>query len=295
MKKLVKKFIQFSAIEKGLSENSLDAYRRDLTRYVEYLDDSNVESADDITSDHILGLLIKLQEFGLSNASIAQNMSAIRQFHHFLIGEGETKNNPTEFLQTPKIKRKIPIVLTIDEVEELIKQPNIEEKYGLRDRAMLEFMYATGVRVSELINFPIKNFFPEEELILVLGKGKKERFIPIGEKAIDSVLEYIHKERDQLLKGKSSEYLFLTRSGRPLSRMGFWKVLRKYVQQAGIKKHVTPHTLRHTFATHLLEGGADLRSVQEMLGHTTIVTTQIYTQIEKGYLKEVHKYYHPRG
>ncbi|RMH70164.1 MAG: site-specific tyrosine recombinase XerD [Gemmatimonadetes bacterium] len=291
----LRRFKDYISIEKGLADNSIEAYDRDLTRYLHHLDDLNLTHLEQITHDHITQLLMQLHEMGLSHASIARNISALRQFHQFLVAEGETENDPTELLRNPQIGRKIPVVLTMEEVERLLSSPDTRTTLGMRDQAMLEFMYATGVRVSELIAFNIRDFYPDDGFVRVFGKGSKERIIPIGSKAIESTQTYIAVAREVLRRSKPTETLFLNWHGRPLSRMGFWKILQKHVEGANIKKDISPHTLRHTFATHLLEGGADLRAVQEMLGHRTIVTTQIYTKIDRQFLLETHRHYHPRG
>lgn len=295
LQQYLRRFIEYIGIEKGLADNSIEAYKRDLTRYLLYLEENQLTDLDKINHRHLTRLLIELRELGLSSASIARNMSALRQFHHFLITEGETKNDPTELMRNPQVGRKIPVVLNMIEVEKLLDAPDTNTTLGIRDVAMLEFMYATGVRVSELINFIIRDFNPDEGFIRVFGKGSKERLIPIGSKAVEATKTYIETAREELRRDKAIETLFLNWHGKPLSRMGFWKILQKYVIAAGIDKSVSPHTLRHTFATHLLEGGANLRAVQEMLGHRTIVTTQIYTKIDRQFLIETHRHYHPRG
>ena len=198
-------------------------------------------------------------------------------------------------MESPKLWRKLPTVLDIEEMKKLLSKPTEENPLSLRDKAILEFLYATGVRISELINIKRKNFMPEVELVRVIGKGQKERIIPIGKEAVRSVEKYLQESRPQLAKRDSEDVLFLNRRGGSFSRMGLWKILRKYVIQAGIKKKVTPHTIRHSFATHLLEGGADLRAVQEMLGHADISTTQIYTHLDREYLKQEHRDHHPRS
>ncbi|MDZ7260898.1 MAG: tyrosine recombinase XerD, partial [candidate division KSB1 bacterium] len=236
-----------------------------------------------------------LRDVGLAPSSMARNLSAIRMFHRFLMGENITYRDPTETILLPKLSKRLPTVLDIWEVEKLLEQPDVSQPLGLRDRALLEFLYATGVRASELISLKQSQLFFPQGFVRVFGKGAKERMVPIGEQAIFYVQHYQNTTRMVLAqRGLSTDVLFLNRRGQPLSRMGLWKILRFYVLKAGIAKSVSPHTLRHSFATHLLEGGADLRAVQEMLGHADISTTQIYTHLDREYLKEVHRRFHPR-
>jgi integrase/recombinase XerD len=274
----------------------------DLKRYLKFLTDEKVSSLEEIREDHITNLIGQLSGLGLKAISIARNLTAIKSFHKFLAREGYTQSDPASVIESPKLWRKLPVVLDQHEMEKLLDQ-SMEDAYSkkgkplplhLRDKAILEFLYATGVRISELIDMKRKNLLLEVGLVRVIGKGQKERIVPIGEKAIKSVEEYLSDLRPRLANQNSQDVLFLNRRGRRFSRMGVWKILRKYVNKAGIKKKVSPHTIRHSFATHLLEGGADLRAVQEMLGHADISTTQIYTHLDREYLKEVHKTFHPR-
>jgi integrase/recombinase XerD len=302
MEKSLTIFLNHLSLERSLSTNTVESYRLDLKRYLKFLTDEKVSSLEEIREDHITKLIAQLSRLGLKATSIARNLAAIKSFHKFLAREGYTQSDPASAIESPKLWRKLPVVLHQHEMEKLLDQPTkaIDIKKGatlrlrLRDKAILEFLYATGVRISELIGIKRKNLLLEVGLVRVIGKGQKERVVPIGEKAIKSVEEYLSDLRPKLANQNSQDVLFLNRRGRQLSRMGLWKILRKYVNKAGIKKKVSPHTIRHSFATHLLEGGADLRAVQEMLGHADISTTQIYTHLDREYLKEVHRTFHPR-
>jgi len=290
----LEKFLNYISIERNLSRNTVVSYRNDLKRYVEYLKEQNIESFDDAKPGIITSLFDMLHRSGLSAKSISRNFSAIRSFHKYALGEGAARNDPTENLFRPKIEKKLPAVLEYNEIEKILNQPDELKKFGLRDKAMLEVMYSCGLRISELISLRETDLIFQEGLIRVIGKRDKERVVPLGSKAIEIIDKYIKNERIHLAKGKNSGgILFLNKNGKPLSRMGVWKTLRKYCLKADIKKDVSPHTLRHSFATHLLEGGANLRAVQEMLGHSDISTTQIYTHIDREYLLEVHKTFHP--
>lgn len=290
----LEKFLNYISIERNLSNNTVASYRNDLKRYVEYLKQQNVESLDDAKPGIITSLFDMLHRSGLSAKSISRNFSAIRSFHKYALGEEVARNDPTENLFRPKIEKKLPAVLTYNEIEKIINQPDESKKFGLRDKAMLEVMYSCGLRISELISLRETDLIFQEGLIRVIGKRDKERVVPLGSKAIEIIDKYIKNERIHLSKGKNSGgVLFLNKNGKPLSRMGVWKILRKYCLRADIKKDVSPHTFRHSFATHLLEGGANPREVQEMLGHSDISTTQIYTHIDREYLLEVHKTFHP--
>jgi len=302
MEKFLTIFLNHLSLERSLSTNTVESYRLDLKRYLEFLKEEKISSLEEIKEDHITRLIIALSRLGLKATSIARNLAAIKSFHKFLAREGYAQSDPACAIESPKLWRKLPVVLHQHEMEKLLDQPTkaVDIKKGatlrlrLRDKAILEFLYATGVRISELIGMKRKNLLLEVGLVRVIGKGQKERVVPIGEKAIKSVEEYLSDLRPKLANQNSQDVLFLNRRGRQLSRMGLWKILRKYVNKAGIKKKVSPHTIRHSFATHLLDGGADLRAVQEMLGHADISTTQIYTHLDREYLKEVHRTFHPR-
>ena len=296
MEELLEKFLYHLSLERGLSPNTIDSYKRDLKRYIKHLQSLRIKSLDKIKTQYISKLILKLNKRGLSSSTISRNLSAIRSFHKYLIRENFSQKNPSEGVDSPRLWRKLPVVLNIEEIEKLLDQPEGADPLSVRDKAILEALYATGLRISELINLKRSNLLFEIGCVRILGKGNKERIVPIGEVAIDWVKRYLKEFRPDLInsKSKSGDYLFLNARGNRLTRMGVYKILRKYVNKAGIKKKVSPHTLRHSFATHLLEGGADLRAVQEMLGHADISTTQVYTQVDREYLKEVHRSFHPR-
>lgn len=283
------------ALERGLAERSIDSYARDLRRYVGFMSERGIEDQEQVTAERIREFLNELAGYGLSPATMARTISAVRGFHRFLLSEGLAVADPSENLEAPRLKRKLPGVLDVAEVEALLRQPDTAKPLGLRDRAMLETLYACGLRVSELLSLRESDLFFQQGFIRCFGKGAKERLVPVGKSARTWVSRYLDGARPLLLGKKPCELLFLNARGGPLSRMGFWKLLKAHAARAGIRKRVHPHILRHSFATHLLEGGADLRSVQEMLGHADISTTQIYTHVDREYLKEVHRQYHPRG
>ncbi len=288
-------FLTHLLIERGLSPNSYEAYRRDLTSYRGHLDRRGVSSFSDATRQDVQGFIASLRRRGLAPSSIARHVSAVRIFHRFLIGEGLATADPTEHVSVPKQPRRLPVVLSRQEITALMELPDHTTSLGLRDRAILEFMYATGLRASELLDFRRPDLLFDSGLARIFGKGGKERLVPVGRQAINVIRNYLHKVRPVLASPDSGEILFLNARGRRLSRMGLWKILDTYVELAGIEKKVSPHTMRHSFATHLLEGGADLRAVQEMLGHVDIATTQIYTHVDREYLRDMYTRYHPRG
>ena len=292
----MEKFLYHLSLERGLSQNTVESYRRDLRRYIKHLQSLKINSLDRIKTQDISKLIFELNRLGLLSSSIARNLSAIKSFHKYLIRENFTQKNPAEGVDAPKLYRRLPAVLNIEEVKRLLDQPEPNDALSVRDKTMLELLYATGVRISELINLKRSNLLFEIGCVRVLGKGNKERIVPVGEVAMDWVNRYLKDFRPKLVSpnSKSGDFLFLNARGNRLTRMGAYKILRKYVNKTGIKKKVSPHTLRHSFATHLLEGGADLRAVQEMLGHADISTTQVYTQVDREYLKEVHRTFHPR-
>jgi len=292
---LLQRFTDYIALEQGLSLRTQEAYGRDLDRFAEYADVKGVAAPLDITARTLREYVYHLKDLGLSPASIRRNVSALRTYFKFLTGDGVVVRDPSERLETPKRWRELPDVLTVDEVQRLIAAPTLDDNMVFRDRALLELAYGAGLRVSEWITLGVRDLLLEEGLVRVFGKGSKERLVPIGRSAIGAAAVYLRELRPRLEKGEGKGILFLNARGRPLTRMGAWKILRGYVERAGITKHVSPHTLRHSFATHLLEGGADLRAVQEMLGHVDIATTQIYTHVDREYLRQVHRSYHPRG
>ncbi len=292
----VQAYLQYLALDKSLSNNTLFAYERDVQRYVQFLKNHEIHTVEAITPELLQQYASVLGKLGLAASSLARNFSALRGFHKFLIQNGITETNPTAFLETPRLLRKLPEVLTVKEVETILKQPDVDTPSGIRDRAMLEVFYAAGLRVSELIALTQENVFLKEGFIRVLGKGNKERLIPIGRHARQWLQLYLARVRPQLSRGVASRsQVFLNRFGKPFSRMGVWKIVQKYVQAAHIERRVYPHIFRHTFATHLLENGADLRAVQELLGHADISTTQIYTHVNRRYLHEMYRRYHPRS
>jgi len=292
----IKNFLFVLKVERGLSDNTLDSYSRDLYRFSKYLSDHKIERLNEVTYETLTGYLFLLSDIGLAASSIARNISSLKSFCKYLLIEKIIQNDPAENIISPKTARKIPDVLEPQEIELLLNQPDYTTTTGLRDRALLEFLYATGLRISELITMKKSDLYFSEEFIRVLGKGGKERIVPIGRIAIEWTQKYINKSRIRLIKNYSKPRgcVFLNWRGNPLSRMGFWKILKSYILSAGITKKASPHTIRHSFATHLLEGGADLRAVQEMLGHSDISTTQIYTHIDRDYLLQEHKRFHPR-
>jgi len=288
-------FIRYLQVERRLSPASLDAYQRDIGRYLRFLTSRAVRSPDQVSSNLVTEHLMHLRHQGLAPSSVARHLSAIRSFHRFLCLEDHSSGDPTEYLHAPRLWKRLPDVLHQNEIETLMAQPDTSTPAGLRDRAMLELMYAAGLRVSEMLSLKISDLMPELKYVRVIGKGLRERVVPVGSEAVRWVQRYRQEIRPLLANPLSDEVLFLNLRGKGLSRMGFWKILKKYVAMTGIKTPVSPHTLRHSFATHLLEGGADLRAVQEMLGHADISTTQIYTHVDREYLKEVHRTFHPRG
>ncbi len=295
MEGYVNEFINYLAVERGLAQNTLESYGRDLRQFQEYLETSNKEFLKDSNRNTILSYLTTLQSKGRAVSTISRNLAAIKSFYQYLVRERYLEKDPAANLESPKLEKKLPKILTINEVEELLKQPNNFLPTGLRDKAMLELLYATGIRVSELISLNISDINLEMGYIKCFGKGSKERLVPLGSIASKCVQDYINKGRPKLVRTYEESALFVNHHGNRLTRQGFWKIIKKYAQEANINKEITPHTLRHSFATHLLENGADLRSVQEMLGHADISTTQIYTHVTKNRLKEVYDKTHPRA
>jgi len=291
----LERFQDFLALEQGVSVTTSDAYKRDLARFATYASVKGAKSPTDVGARTLREYIYHLKDLGLSPASIRRNVSAVRSYFRFLLSEGHVVRDPSERLETPKRWRTLPEVLGVDEVKRLLESPSVGEKLAFRDRAMLELAYGAGLRVSEWITLGVRDVLLDEHLVRVFGKGSKERLVPIGRSAIGAIAMYLRELRPTLERGEGKGMLFLNARGRPLSRMGAWKILRKYVARAGIVKAVSPHTLRHSFATHLLEGGADLRAVQEMLGHADISTTQIYTHVDREYLRSVHRQFHPRS
>ena len=291
----LERFGDFLTLEQGSSPRTLEAYRRDVERLVDYARTKGAMSPIDVTSRMLREFIYHLKDVGLSPSSIRRNISAVRTYFRFLLADGVVARDPSERLETPQRWRTLPDVLTVGEIERLLAAPTLDDPLVFRDRAMLELAYGAGLRVSEWITIGVRDVLLEDKLVRVFGKGAKERLVPIGRSAIAAVATYLRESRSRLERGGGKGVLFLNARGEPLSRMGAWKILRRYVERAGITKDVSPHTLRHSFATHLLEGGADLRAVQEMLGHADISTTQIYTHVDREYLRQVHRQYHPRA
>ena len=290
---LIDQFLNYMRVERGVSENTIEAYGRDLRGLADFVEKEGA-SCKKIDINILTNYITYLSE-RLSRRSLARNISAIRTFFKFLVLEGVIQENPARFLEVPKVSKTLPGILNEHEIELLLNQPSASTPIGIRDKAMIELLYATGVRVSELVHLKISDVDLNVGYIKVKGKGAKERFVPIGEKAVSVLKEYIEKARSKFDKKRGSPYLFLNNRGKPFSRQGFWKMLKSYAKKAGIKKRITPHIIRHSFATHLIKNGADLRSVQMMLGHSDISTTQIYTHIDRSYLKEVYNRCHPRA
>ena len=292
---LLERFSDYLALEQGASPRTSEAYRRDVARLTTYVAVKGAAGPSDISSRMLREFVYHLKDLGLAPASIRRNVSSVRTYFRFLLADGHVVRDPSERLETPKRWRSLPDVLTVDEVNRLLATPSLDEPLAFRDRALLELAYGAGLRVSEWITLSVRDVLFEEGLVRVFGKGSKERLVPIGRSAIGAVAIYLRELRPRLERGEGKGILILNARGRPLTRMGAWKILRHHVEKAQITKHVSPHTLRHSFATHLLEGGADLRAVQEMLGHADISTTQIYTHVDREYLRAVHKQFHPRG
>jgi integrase/recombinase XerD len=292
----LKEYLSLLKLERNLSNNTVSSYKTDISGFLNFLESKNITDLNTVTHLHIANFFKQLQDMGLSNTSAARYYSSLKGFFTFLFLSNYIEKNPIEKITAPKLSKKLPEVLTISEIDKVFSKPDLTTKFGIRDRAILEVLYACGLRVSELINLKISDLYLSEEAIRVFGKGSKERIIPIGSSAINFINKYLLEGRPFLeKKGKSFNYLFLNTFGGRISRMGLWNIIYKYVKEAKIIKQIHPHTFRHTFATHLLEGGADLRAVQEMLGHADISTTQIYTHIDRDFIKQEHKMYHPRG
>jgi integrase/recombinase XerD len=289
------RFLHHLAVEKGLSRNTLEAYARDLQGYLAFLAERGISDVGESSAEPIMGYFKLLRGKGLSPRSSARALSALRGFHKFLMQDRAISQNPLRRLRAPKVASRLPAVLTSEEVEDLLRQPDPAQPLGSRDRAMLEVLYATGLRVSELVHLSVNDVNLEVGYVRARGKGAKERIVPIGRAASQALKGYLEGPRRSWALKSSDATLFLGRGGGGITRQGFWKILRKYAQSAGIHKRLTPHTLRHSFATHLLERGADLRSVQSMLGHVDIATTQVYTHVSREHLKRLHQRYHPRG
>jgi len=295
MEEHLDRFMHFLAVEKGLARNTLSSYSHDLQKFGQFLSAEGVEKVEDVLELHVLSFLRYLRENGLSSRSVARTLVVVRSFFRFLLSEKIISANPMRSIESPRFRFGLPDTLSVEDVDSLLSQPSLQDVLGQRDAAMLHLLYATGLRVSELVAVKAGDVNLTVGYLRTMGKGAKERIIPVGEAARERITTYLTIMRPRLLKGRKSPFLFVNRSGNRLSRQGFWKIIRKYAGTAGITKKITPHTLRHSFASHLLERGADLRSVQLMLGHADISTTQIYTHVTGERLKAIHKKYHPRG
>jgi integrase/recombinase XerD len=291
----LEEFRDHLALEAGNSRNTVESYGRDLRTLAEFLAGRGVTRPGAATRKLLRDFVFALKELGLSPASIRRHVSAVRTYYRFLAGEGELTDDPSDRLETPRRSRKLPDTLSAAECQRLVEAPGGDEPLGWRDRALLELAYGAGMRVSELVGLTPGDLWMDDQVVRVFGKGSKERLVPIGRQVIGALSIYLHELRPKLDRGKTKNRLLLNVRGQPLSRVGAWGIVKKAAVRAGITKRVTPHTLRHSFATHLLEGGADLRAVQEMLGHADLATTQIYTHVDREYLRSVHRQFHPRG
>lgn len=288
-------FRDYLSFERGLAARTIDAYARDIGAFVSFVRERGARHPRDLGYAELRDWVARLGELGRARSTVSRAVSSLRGYFRFLLEEGVIEADPSERLESPGADRPLPDVLTVAEIERLLAAVTPDRTYAFRDRAILEVLYGCGLRVSELCGLRTRDVDLGERLVRVLGKGSKERLVPLGADAGHALRRYLRESRPRLDRGGSEGRVFLNRSGRPLSRMGVWKILRRYVKRAGIARHVTPHTLRHSFATHLLEGGADLASVQEMLGHADISTTEIYTHVDRSHLKQVHRTHHPRG
>ena len=291
----LEQFHDFLALERGSAANTQEAYARDVARFAAFATTQGIANPGDATPRQLRAFVFHLKDLGLAPASVRRTVSAVRTFYRFLLEDGHVARDPSERLETPARWRTLPGVLSVADVERLLAAPRVDEPLAFRDRAMLELAYGAGLRVGEWITLAVRDLSFEDQLLRVFGKGSKERLVPIGRSAVGAAAVYLRELRPRLDRGGGKGVLFLNARGEPLTRMGAWKILRKHVEAAGLSTTVTPHTLRHTFATHLLEGGADLRAVQEMLGHASIATTQLYTHVDREYLRGVHRQYHPRA
>lgn len=294
MRELIDSFLDYLSVERGLAKNTIIAYRDDLNIYLDFMSKRGIDTLSKITKNDVIEFMLFEKNKGVSASSISRRLAAIRMFHRFLARERILKIDPTALIDSPKLWKNVPDTLSLNEVEAIIRQPDARNHQGVRDRALLETLYATGMRVSESTNLKTNNVNLDIGFLRCIGKGNKERVIPLGKKAILAINKYLESSRPYFLKNRTSEYLFINRSGTKISRQSIWKLIKQYAQEAKIKRPIKVHTLRHSFATHLLERGADLRSVQEMLGHSNISTTQIYTHIDKNRLKTIHREFHPR-
>ena len=291
----VQDYLDYLMVEKGLAPNSITAYADDLARYVDFLEGQNIESHRDVDTTVVLAWLVKLSRKGLSAKSRARHLITVRGFYRYLNQENILSHNPVKEVDIPKAGLSLPKIMSTREISTLLDSFDTRKPRGLRNAAMVEIIYGAGLRVSELIHLECRDLNLDANLVRVMGKGSKERLVPLGTQACTVAREYLDQGREELLKGIQSPWLFVARAGKPMTRQAFWKLLKKQALTAGLSPNFSPHTLRHSFATHLLEGGADLRSVQAMLGHSDISTTQIYTHISRDYLIQMHRQFHPRS
>ena len=295
MERWIDSYLNYITVEKGLSVNTLDSYNGDLVRYANFLEGMGIDEIRETSKLEVMAYLLSLRKQGLSTKTVARSISVLRGFYRWLSDEGVLRGNPLEDMESPRTTRSLPEVLSLDEVESLLNQPDPSNPIGMRDKAMLELLYATGLRVSELTNLVLNDINVEAVYLIVLGKGARQRIVPMGQGALLWLRRYLEGPRKKLLGNKRSRLAFVSQWGKGMTRQGFWKIMKKYTLMAGIRKKISHHTLRHSFASHLLEGGADLRSVQSLLGHVDITTTQIYTHVTRERLKRVHARYHPRS
>ncbi len=288
-------FLHYLRLERGLSDNTVAAYESDLKQWLSIFCERGITQLRQIERLHIIWVLAQMPEFGYKSATVFRKMAALRAFLKYLVAEGLLSVNPAEDMEMPKKGHRLPQVLSLKEVESLLTAPDPHKPLGNRDRSLLEMLYATGMRVSEVIGLHVADLDMQQGLVRCMGKGEKERVVPVGDQALEAVHAYLLHSRPVLLGQTNCRLLFVNRRGRPLTRQTVWKLVKQYARQAGLKEEITPHTLRHSFATHLLENGADLRAVQEMLGHTDIVTTQIYTHLTRKALKNIYNLAHPRA
>jgi len=291
----VDQYMNYLVFEKGLSKKTIESYSSDLSKYLDFLKQKGIKDITQADTPLILKHLIALRKSGLGPKSCARHLITLRGFYRFLVQEKILEFDPAKLIDLPKSGLKLPDVLSVSEINLLLNVPDTDKPLGKRNAAMLELLYAAGLRVSELVNLKFLDVNLEACFVRVFGKGSKERIVPFGLYAKNKIDDYINNSRPLLLKDRISQYLFVARAGKPMTRQGFWKLLKQYVKLSGIKKKVTPHSFRHSFASHLLEGGADLRTVQVMLGHVDISSTQIYTHVARDHLRKIHEKYHPRG
>jgi integrase/recombinase XerD len=290
----VRTFLNYLRVEKGLSDNTIQAYRRDMAKFAAFAAERKV-GVTELRREHVVDFLGTLYRRNLDSRSVARHLVTIRHFFRFLLLEGAIESDPAGNIESPKFRQSLPEFLSVDEVDRLLRQPDKNDVVGIRDRAMIELMYSTGLRVSELCGLRVSDLQMEPGCLRCIGKGNKERLVPVGKRALEAVQTYLRDARQALARGVASPHLFLNQKGHKLNRIAFWKILGEYGRKAGLRKSLTPHMLRHSFATHLLDRGADLRSVQMMLGHSDISTTQIYTHVVEERLKQVYKAHHPRA